>query len=139
MEGSVKNLLEAENEAKQIVEEAMGEKNRLLQNANVIAQQEINARKQKWEKKLADDAEKVRSSNKIVNIIFARSQLAEEKEAFDKAQERNEIELAEINDQYNRNKDVMIESLLDQVMDVKLEVPRVVKQKEIKKEEIAWE
>ena len=62
-----------------------------------------------------------------------------EKEAFDKAQERNEIELAEINDLYNRNKDVMIEKLLDQVMDVKLEVPRVVKQKEIKKEELDWE
>ena len=62
-----------------------------------------------------------------------------EKEAFEKAQERNEIELAEINDLYNRNKDVMIEKLLDQVMDVKLEVPRVVKQKEIKKEELDWE
>ena len=70
MEGSVKNLLEAENEAKQIVEEAMGEKNRMMQNANVIAAQEINARKQKWEKKLADDAEKVSCSIKIVNIIL---------------------------------------------------------------------
>ena len=59
MEGSVKNLLEAENEAKLIVEEAMGERNKLMQNANVIAAQEINARKQKWEKKLADDADKV--------------------------------------------------------------------------------
>ena len=30
----------------------------------------------------------------------------------------------------------MIEKLLEQVMDVRLEVPRVVKQKEIKKEEL---
>ena len=65
MEGSVKNLLEAENEAKQIVEEAMGERNRLMQNANVIAAQEINAKKQKWEKKLADDAAKVCNSIKF--------------------------------------------------------------------------
>ena len=53
--------------------------------------------------------------------------------------ERNEIELAEINDQYNRNKDAMIDHLMEQVMDVGLEVPRVVKQKLISKEEYDWE
>ena len=54
-------------------------------------------------------------------------------------QEKNEIELAEINDQYQRNKDHMIDFLLEQVMQVGLEVPRVVKQKLITKEEIEWE
>ena len=75
MEGSVKNLLEAENEAKLIVEEAMGERNKLMQNANVIAAQEINARKQKWEKKLADDADKVcaRLSYSIIHTFCTNS------------------------------------------------------------------
>ena len=54
-------------------------------------------------------------------------------------QEKNEIELAEINDQYQRNKDEMIDFLLEQVMAVQLEVPRVVKQKLIVKQEDDWE
>ena len=37
MEGSVKNLLEAENEAKLIVVEAQNERNKLMQDANVKA------------------------------------------------------------------------------------------------------
>ena len=54
-------------------------------------------------------------------------------------QEKNEIELAEINDQYNRHKDEMINFLLEKVMAVQLEVPRVVKQKIIVKNEDDWE
>ena len=53
--------------------------------------------------------------------------MAREREVFDQQQSKNELELAEINDQYNRNKDQMIEHLLEQVMEVKLSVPRVVK------------
>ena len=49
MEGSVKNLLEAENEAKQIVEEAQNERNKLMQDAGVKAAQEVNERRKKWE------------------------------------------------------------------------------------------
>ena len=59
MEGSVKNLLEAENEAKLIVEEAQNERNKLMQDANVKAAQEVNERRKKWEQKLQDEAEKV--------------------------------------------------------------------------------
>ena len=49
MEGSVKNLLEAENEAKLIVEEAQNERNKLMQDANVKAAQEVNERRKKWD------------------------------------------------------------------------------------------
>ena len=59
MEGSVKNLLEAENEAKLIVEEAQNERNKLMQDANVKAAQEVNERRKQWEQKLQDEAEKV--------------------------------------------------------------------------------
>ena len=50
-------------------------------------------------------------------------------------QERNAIELEEINQQYNNNKDAMVDFLLEQVMQVQLDVPRVVKQKLIVKGE----
>ena len=50
-------------------------------------------------------------------------------------QERSAIELEEINQQYNNNKDHMVNFLLEQVMEVQLEVPRVVKQKLIVKGE----
>ena len=67
-------------------------------------------------------------------------QLAHEREIFDQQQSKNELELAEINDQYNRNKDKMIEHLLEQVMQVQLTVPRVVKQKILtKQEDEDWE
>ena len=67
-------------------------------------------------------------------------QLAREREIFDQQQSKNELELAEINDQYNRNKDKMIEHLLEQVMQVQLTVPRVVKQKILtKQEDEDWE
>ncbi len=46
MEGSVKNLLEAEQEAKLIVEEAMAERTKLMQDANVKGQQEVNKKRQ---------------------------------------------------------------------------------------------
>ena len=50
-------------------------------------------------------------------------------------QERSAIELEEINQQYNNNKDQMVDFLLTQVMEVQLDVPRVVKQKLIVKGE----
>ena len=68
-----------------------------------------------------------------VYLITNRMQLAREREVFDQQQSKNELELAEINDQYNRNKDKMIEHLLEQVMQVQLTVPRVVKQKILSK------
>ena len=66
MEGSVKNLLEAENEAKLIVEEAMNERNKLMQDANVKAAQEVNEKRKKWEQKLQDEAEKVSSHSEVL-------------------------------------------------------------------------
>ena len=50
-------------------------------------------------------------------------------------QERSAIELEEINQQYNNNKDQVVQFLLEQVMQVQLDVPRVVKQKLITKNE----
>ena len=66
--------------------------------------------------------------------------MAREREVFDQQQSKNELELAEINDQYNRNKDKMIDHLLAQVMQVQLTVPRVVKQKILTKtDEEDWD
>ena len=62
-------------------------------------------------------------------------QLRQEREKIDRMQERSAIELEEINQQYNNNKDQMVQFLLEQVMEVQLEVPRVVKQKLITKNE----
>ena len=67
----MKNLLEAENEAKLIVEEAMNERNKLMQDANVKAAQEVNERRKKWEQKLQDEAEKVSSQLNLSYILFS--------------------------------------------------------------------
>ena len=69
MEGSVKNLLEAENEAKLIVEEAQNERNKLMQDANVKAAQEVNERRKKWEQKLQDEAEKVSFQSDVLTRV----------------------------------------------------------------------
>ena len=71
MEGSVKNLLEAENEAKLIVEEAQNERNKLMQDANVKAAQEVNERRKKWEQKLQDEAEKVSFDSDVLTGYIA--------------------------------------------------------------------
>ena len=42
-------MLEAEQQAKQIVEEAAKEKNNLMEAARVKAGQEVNERRKKWE------------------------------------------------------------------------------------------
>ena len=54
-------------------------------------------------------------------------------------QSKTELEIAEINAQYNSNKDKMVEHLLAEVMKVHLIVPRVVKQKLLVKEDFDWE
>ena len=71
MEGSVKNLLEAENEAKLIVEEAQNERNKLMQDANVKAAQEVNERRKKWEQKLQDEAEKVSFDSEVLTGVYS--------------------------------------------------------------------
>ena len=63
MEGSVQNLLTAENEAKEIVNEAKKQRKRLTENANARAQQEINMKMKVWEQKLQQEAADVSKSS----------------------------------------------------------------------------
>lgn len=121
-EGSVRNLIEAEKEAQQIVCEAEEQMNKMVKEALEMAALEKNSKQQEWEGKV--DAEKTRLDSK--------------KEAVQEQQAKIQDEIAQINEQYDANKEQVIERLLESVMKVSLEVPKVVKQKLAVKEE-SWE
>ena len=59
MEGSVQNLLNAENEAKEIVNEARKQRDTLAKNAEGKAQQDLNSKQREWQKKLDEENENV--------------------------------------------------------------------------------
>ena len=59
MEGSVQNLLKAEQEAKQIVADAMKESQKISDKATTKGKQAINEKRNQWEQRLNDDAQVV--------------------------------------------------------------------------------
>ena len=112
MDGSVKNLLEAEQQATLIITAAQEERKANLQNAKTSAQQRINVVQQAQdEKRLAQE-----------NELQAKAEQVREQAG------RVNDELDAIDNQFNGNRDQVIDTLLQAVMNVELEVPRVVKQ-----------
>lgn len=61
MEGSVKSLIEAEEEARKIVEQAQQDKLSKVKEADTTAQQVINLKQQAYEKTYRAEESKVRS------------------------------------------------------------------------------
>ena len=59
MEGSVKNLIEAEREANEIVDEAREQMKKSLQSAKALATVEVNQKRKEWETKLNANATSV--------------------------------------------------------------------------------
>ena len=59
MEGSVKSLIEAEEEARKIVEEAQKQRLQMKQDADTKANQLITLREQNYEKQISDETAKV--------------------------------------------------------------------------------
>ena len=51
MEGSVKNLLEAEKESQAIIEQAVKDKAKKVQDARLYAEQEINKHRKEYEER----------------------------------------------------------------------------------------
>ena len=84
MEGSVQNLLNAENEAKEIVNEARKLRDTLAKNAEGKAQQELNNKQRKWQQKLDDENQNVSGNVWLVaewlsNFVMAYSWLKNKK------------------------------------------------------------
>jgi|LakMenE01Jun11ns_1017448.scaffolds.fasta_scaffold8920062_1 F0F1-type ATP synthase membrane subunit b/b' len=69
MEGSVKSLIEAEEEARKIVEEAQKQRLQMKQDADTKANQLITLREQHYEKQLNEETAKVISLLIIIIII----------------------------------------------------------------------
>ena len=55
MEGSVKNLLDAERESQAIVDEAMKNRGKMLNEARVNAEREINKHRADYDKKFEEE------------------------------------------------------------------------------------
>ena len=112
MEGSVKNLLEAETEAQAIIDEANREKDKQLNNARAMANQQVNARRQEHEAHYQREC----------------ARIAEENKGLVKYDAEAEKDIEAIQDLFERNKAATVDLLLKNVLDVRLDVPKVVVQ-----------
>ena len=111
MDGSVKNLLEAEREAQKIITAAQSEREAKYENAKTQAMIKINQVQQNLDRKIQDQ---------LANLEGKEAAVRQE-------QSREQEEINQIESQFNKNKDSVIDMLLTAVMHVQLDVPRVVK------------
>ena len=110
MNYSTKSLIEGERKAHQIIENAKERKNDMSKNAKFDAQQELGEIKQRLDKQYQDVKEK--TDVKIQEL--------------DKYELEAKDDLKEIHEAYEENKDAVTAMLLDQIMNIKLDLPRVV-------------
>ncbi|TNV85448.1 hypothetical protein FGO68_gene12834 [Halteria grandinella] len=113
MEGSVRSLLEAERESQEIIQKAVSEKSKRMNDANSDAQIEINAFANEFKQRFLVEESQRKAHND--DLIRAQDNIAEE--------------MAEIEEQYEQNKRQVVKMLLDQILIVNIEVPKVVQQK----------
>ena len=111
MEGSVKTLMEAEKDSRRIVDEAMKEKNKKIAESKIHAEQELNKLRKEMETNFKKESDKKMEGQK--DLAKLDDQLVEEMRA--------------IEEQYNSNKAAVIQMLLGQIKNVKLEVGRAVR------------
>ena len=111
MDCSVKNLLEAEREAQKIITAAQSEREAKYENAKTQAMIKINQVQQNLDRKIQDQ---------LANLEGKEAAVRQE-------QSRVQEEINQIESQFNKNKDSVIDMLLTAVMHVQLDVPRVVK------------
>ena len=110
MEGSVKNLLEAENEAQAIIDEAKRDQDKQLNNARAVANQQVVAKRQELEAHFQREV----------------ARIAKENEGLVRYDAEAEQDIQNINSLFEQNKEKTVELLLKNVLDVRLEVPKVV-------------
>ncbi|KAM3139467.1 hypothetical protein pb186bvf_008492 [Paramecium bursaria] len=108
---AVDELLKAEEEANQTIKQAQKEREKKIKDAKVAADQEIVIFRQEEEKRYQAEVTK-----RFGNV-------KEEEELERKTQE----ELKKIEADYEANKAKVIEMLVQRVINVELEIPRVVK------------
>lgn len=113
MEGSVRSLLEAERESQEIIQSAISLKTKRVGEANTDAQAELNRHFKEFNEKYRIEEDQRKSENERVI----------------RAQDTIEHELQEIRDDYEANKKQVVKMLLDQILGVNIEVPKVVQQK----------
>ena len=76
MEGSVKSLIEAEEEARKIVDEAQKQRKQMLKDADTKANQLVTLREQQYEVQYAEEQEKVTT---LCSHIFVFRKLLRER------------------------------------------------------------
>ena len=113
MEGSVRSLLEAERESQEIIQAAISQKSKRVGEANTDAQQELNRQLKEFNER----------------FTVEESQRKRENEAIIRAQDTVEKELEEIRESYVQNKRQVVKMLMDQILIVNIEVPKVVQQR----------
>ncbi|CDW78316.1 vacuolar atp synthase subunit [Stylonychia lemnae] len=113
MEGSVKNLLDAEKESQQIIEQAVKDKAKKVTEARLYAEQEINKLRKEYEERFQVQAQQKQLENLELTQYDEKAQ--------------KDIEL--IKQDFETNKRQVIKMLLDQILVVDLAVPKVVQQK----------
>ena len=110
MNYSTKSLIEGERKAHQIIENAKERKNDMSKNAKFEAQQELGEIKERLDKQYNEVKEK--TDVKIQEL--------------DRYEQEAQADLDEIYQSYDDNKEAVTAMLLDQIMNIKLDLPKVV-------------
>ena len=112
MEENLKELLKAENEVNKRVNEALNRKNNLLRSIKENAEKDINEYKAAKEKEYQEEYERLKK--RIENEGSA-----------DGKQEA--VDMEQIQKDYVKNKELVVDLLVRNVLSVNIEIPKVVK------------
>ena len=112
MEENLKELLKAENEVNKRVNEALTRKNALLRSIKENAEKDISAFKAAKEKEYQEEYEKLKKK------IDSEGNSDSKQEA---------VDMEAIQKDYVKNKDLVVDLLVKNVLSVNIEIPKVVK------------
>ncbi|EGR28889.1 vacuolar ATP synthase subunit, putative [Ichthyophthirius multifiliis] len=108
---AVEALLRAEEKANTIIQNAQKEREKKLKQARSAADQEINKFRQEMEQKFNEDVKtKFGNTSDHDNLLI-----------------QTENDIKKINQDYEQNKGKVIDMLIERIINVKLEIPEVVK------------
>lgn len=114
MEENLKELLKAETDVNKRVNEALTRKNNLLRSIKESAEKDIQAFRAAKEKEYQEEYERLKKK-------------IETEGANDGSKQENQVDMEQIQKDYTKNRDLVVDLLVQNVLTVNIEIPKVVK------------
>ena len=111
MEDNLKELLKAEQEVNKKVQEAINKKNQMMRSIKESAEKDIDQYRKAVEKQYNEEYERLKKHI----------------EAEGKKDNQDTVDMAKIEEDYAKNKDMVVDLLVKNVLSVNIEIPKVVK------------